>query len=58
MNDPYETLHDLLSDMQIELGRRAWTENVFERIEQACDFRGKMFAAIQDYAEHCVKRGY
>lgn len=58
MDNPLNTLSDLLSEMQRELSRRAWTENLYDRIEQASDFRGKMFEVIEAYAQHCVKRGF
>jgi hypothetical protein len=38
--------------MQRELMRREWTEDTFERIERATDFRGQLWDAIAAYRDH------
>lgn len=49
MNDPYDNLGNLLTEMQHELWAREWPRDVYERIKMAADFRTKMFDAILDY---------
>lgn len=44
--DAFDNLSNLLTEMQVELIRREWSEDIFARINQASDFRGKMFDAI------------
>lgn len=51
MNDPYDNLGNLLTEMQHELWAREWPKDVHERIKLAADFRGKLFDAILDYAD-------
>lgn len=44
--DAFDNLSNLLTEMQLELIRRDWSEDVYERITQATDFRGKLYDAI------------
>jgi hypothetical protein len=56
-NDPLDftasdKLHDLLTEMQRELMGREWTEDTFERIDRAVEFRGQLWDAIAAYRDH------
>jgi len=56
-NDPLDftasdKLHDLLNELQRELMRREWTEDTFERIDRAVEFRGQLWNAITAYRDH------
>lgn len=49
--DPFVAVSDLLSEMQCELMRREWSDDMFKRINQAAAFRGKLFRAICAYRD-------
>jgi hypothetical protein len=56
-NDPLDftasdKLHALLNELQRELMRREWTEDTFERIDRAVEFRGQLWNAITAYRDH------
>lgn len=56
-NDPLDftasdKLNALLNELQRELMRREWTEDTFERIDRAVEFRSQLWDAIAAYRDH------
>lgn len=51
MDDSFDNLTKLLTEMQLELIRREWSENIYARIAAADAFRGRMFDAILAYRD-------
>jgi len=47
----FEALQHLLSQVQVELGARAWDDEPFERRNRACELRGQIFDAVCAYAK-------
>jgi hypothetical protein len=52
--DAFFALSDHLSKMQQELSAREWTSDRARRIEQAGEFRRKMFDLIAAYRDECT----
>jgi hypothetical protein len=54
--DPYFVLSDKLSEMQLELSRREWPEDRWERIGLADKFRQELWAAILAYRDSYMEK--
>jgi hypothetical protein len=54
--DPFFALNDKLNELQLELCRRAWPEDTFERINRATDFRAALWDAICAYRDSYMEK--
>ena len=54
-DNAFMRLQDRLSEVQLELAGRAWTEDRIARCTQAADLRLALWEAIEDYRDQWIE---